>query len=148
MWQRSGIYRCSFLADIGRCSIFLFLVAIFSCANLTGCGEANPYDLNAPLIKNTLVKLPYEETLNKGGLRISLQSIPGRTDAIRAEAKMYGFYESPTVKWMQEGCSVRMLSLDKGLERYDFEFSELRSSNNAVTEVKISIVSRAKSGPR
>ena len=118
------------------------------CLLLAGCGEANPYDLNSPLM-SAVVKLPYdEEALNKGALHISIRPIPGRTDAVHVTAKMSGFYESPVVEWTQEGCSTKKLPLDKGLESYDFEFLELRPSEDAVSEVKLAIVYRCKSGPR
>ena len=118
---------------------------------LAGCGDTHSYDLNSPLMRPDdppIVKLPYDDTLNKGGLRLSILAIPGRTDAVQVVARMSGFYESPVVEWTQEGCSTKMLPLDNGLERYDFEFHELRPSGDAVAEVKLCVVHRSKSGPR
>lgn len=128
---------------------FMLLLLMFPL--LAGCSEAQSYDINCPLMwpsNPAVVKLPYEETLNKGGLRLSIVAIPGRTDAVQVVAKMSGFYESPVVEWTQEGCSTKKIPLDNGLERYDFEFNELRSAEGAVSEVKLSVVSRAKCGPR
>lgn len=117
---------------------------------LTSCDGSYQYDITCTLIRpeSPGVKLPYEETLNKGDLRLSIRAVPGRTDAVRVVAKMCGFYESPTVEWIQEGYSTKRLPLDKGLERYDFEFSEFRHSNGVVTEVKLAVTFRSKSGSR
>src|SRR5258708_2958664 len=100
---------------------FLFTLALCFVFAGGGCNDHSSYDLNIPLMipDPAVVKLPYEETLNKGGLRISVRAIPGRIDAVQVVAKMSGFYESPTLEWMQEDCSVKKLPLDRGLERYD-----------------------------
>jgi hypothetical protein len=121
------------------------------CLLLCGCGDTHRYDINCPLMwpdNPIVVKLPYQEMLNKGGLRLSIRAIPGRTDAVQVVAKMSGFYESPVVEWTQEGCSTKKLPLDKELERYDFEFHELRAAEDSVAEVKLSVVFRSKSGSR
>jgi hypothetical protein len=125
------------------------------CLPLAGCGgKARPYDSNYDINGSLLgdnpifVKLPYEETLDSGGLRISIRPIPGRKNAVRVKAEMSGFEESPVVEWTQEGCSTNFLLLDKGAQRYDVQFLELHPSKDGVSEVKLAIFSRSKIGQR
>jgi len=121
------------------------LSLLFACL---GCGDG--YDTACPLFRpeTTVVQLPYEDTLNKGQLRITIKAIPGRTDAVQVKADMQGFYERPCVEWTQEGCSVKRLPLDKGLERYDIDFLEMHSSAGAVSQVKLAVLYKFKSGRR
>ena len=121
------------------------------CLPLIRCDAVNSYDINCPLIgpsNPAVVKLPYKESLNKGELNISIEPIAGRTDAVQVTARLHGFYESPVIEWTQVGCSTKKVPLDNGLERYDFEFLDLRPSKDEVGEVKLAIVFRCKSGSR
>jgi len=61
---------------------------------------------------------------------------------------MTGFYEKPSVEGTQEGCSVKRLPLDNGLERYDIAFLEMHTFDGIVSDVKLSIVYKAKGGSR
>jgi hypothetical protein len=118
---------------------------------LTGCSDGFQYDINCPLIYGgnpAVLRLPYAELLNKGGLQLSIRAIPGRTDAVRVVAEMWEGQTYPTVEWTQEGCSTKKLPLENGRSRYDIEFHELRPKGDKVVEVKVSITYRAKSGPR
>jgi hypothetical protein len=113
-----------------------------------GCGGPDEqYDLSMPLLQKS-VPVPFEGTFNKGCFRIQIKPISGRTDAVEVKAHMHGFYESPSVEWIQEGCSLKKLPLDNGLERYDIEFIEIQASGQIVTKVKLSIVNKVKTGPR
>lgn len=124
-----------------RRAMWISLLISLACMS---CGQ---YDINSPLLSD-VVKLPYHQALNKGRLWLTIEPISGRADAVRVIAKMQGFYESPTAEWTQDSRSVKRLSLDGGLECYDIEFLEFGSGGEAVSEVRISVVGRSKSGPR
>ncbi len=129
--------------------------AIFLLMMAAGCGgrPGSEYEVECPLVwpgHPTVINLPYEKTLNNGYLRLSIRAIPDRTDAVQVVAMLTdgSFRELPAVEWTQEGCGMKKIELNKGRAVYDFDFLELCPSGDAVREVKMRIVYRAKLGLR
>jgi hypothetical protein len=120
---------------------------------LTGCDRKRgfEYDVNCPLVwpgNPTEVKLPYEQALNNGNFHLSIRPIADRTDAVQVVAKMSGGHEPQVVEWTQEGCGAKKIELNKGYAIYDFDFLDFFPSGDAVGEIKMRVIYRAKLGLR
>jgi hypothetical protein len=123
---------------------FLGLLAL---CLMVGCEKGNS-DSTEEVFHSSFVPLPYKKVYGKGEASIDIQAIPGRTDAVQVKARVWRNAGDPIMEWTQEGCSVKQIPTSDESGIYDFSILEMRSSDNAVSEVRLSIVKRYKSGPR
>jgi hypothetical protein len=101
---------------------------------LVGCNGKGIHGIPLLHPDPSVASLPFTATLNKGSFRISISSIPGRTDAVKVQAQM----NSSSEEWIQEGCSTK--ELKDGRETYRVIFIQMDSTADVVRQVKLSIM--------
>jgi hypothetical protein len=109
---------------------------------IVGCGTSTEYGSTCVYLRNRVVRLPWQERLGTENVGVDIRAIPGRTDAVQVKADLFGYNGYTHVEWIQEGCSEKQFPIDFGAQRWDFSFLEMRAAEDAVSEVKLSIVVR------
>jgi hypothetical protein len=109
----------------------LFLVGSLA----TGCGlREDAFQLSPP----EKVKLPFRHNNDKGGLLLTIEAIPNRSDAVRVRAHCDGVPSEQSKEWTQEGKGSVKLQF-RGNTAYHVDIGAMRSQNGIVTEVEIGI---------
>lgn len=107
---------------------------VFVCAFGVGCAREDAFQLEGP----EKVKLPFRHNYDKGGLLLTIEAIPDRSDAVKICAHCDGRPSEESKEWTQQGKgSVKLVF--RGNTIYHVDIEAMHAQGGIVSEVEVGI---------